>query len=180
MKFFHIRDEILDPIRTKIIELEKEIQELVEKNLEKVLGLEFVSGYSNREFSVNNLRLDTLAFDPINKSFVIIEYKKFKQAGVIDQGLTYLYLLLRNKAEAILEYNQRRNKALKVEDVNWDYSRVVIIANSFSKYQKIAVNFKDLPIELWEAKFLSNEIMVLNKLKPHCLNKKMVLSLRDI
>ena len=180
MQFFHIRDDNLDPIRTKIIELESGIQKLVEKNLKNILGLEFVSGLLNREFSVNNLRLDTLAFDPIKKSFVIIEYKRYKNSGVIDQALTYLYLLIKNKAEAILEYNQQKNKNLTIKDVNWDNTRIIIIADSFSKYQKIAVNYKDLPIELWEVKFFSNETMVLNKLKPHCLNKKIALSLKNI
>ena len=51
MQFFHIRNENLDPIRTKIIELESGIQKLVEKNLKNILGLEFVSGLLNREFS---------------------------------------------------------------------------------------------------------------------------------
>lgn len=29
-------------------------------------------------------------------------------------------------------------------------SRVIFIANSFTVYQRNAINFKDLPIELWE------------------------------
>ena len=65
---------------------EKEIQSITENNLEDVFRLEFVES----EASLNNLRIDTLAFDNESKSFVIIEYKKDKNFSVIDQGYAYL------------------------------------------------------------------------------------------
>ncbi|MBR8748600.1 hypothetical protein IX317_000259 [Fusobacterium sp. DD29] len=54
--------------------LEKDLQNFVEKNLDYLLDLEFVES----EFTIENYRLDSLAFDKENKSFVIIEYKKGK------------------------------------------------------------------------------------------------------
>ena len=65
------------------------------------------------EFAINNFRIDTLAFDDELNSFVIIEYKKDRSFSVIDQGYAYLALMLNNKADFILEYNENKNKTLK-------------------------------------------------------------------
>ncbi len=46
------------------------------------------------EFQLNNLRIDTLAFDKESNSFVIIEYKRGVNFSVIDQGYAYLALLI--------------------------------------------------------------------------------------
>jgi hypothetical protein len=91
-----------------------------------------------------------MAYDNETNSFVIIEYKRDKNFSVIDQGYAYLSLMLNNKADFILEYNENQEKTLKRKDVDWSQSRVVFISPSFTSYQKEAINFKDLPIELWE------------------------------
>jgi hypothetical protein len=59
------------------------------------------------------------SLDNENKSFVIIEYKIDQSFSVIDQGYAYLGLLLNNKAEFILEYNERKSLSLKRGDVDW-------------------------------------------------------------
>lgn len=133
--------------------LEKDIQKLVEKNLKNLLHLDFIRS----EFTLNNFRLDTLAFDNENKSFVIIEYKRDKNFSVIDQGYAYLSLMLNNKADFILEYNESQQTTLKRTDVDWTQSKVIFISPQFTNYQREAINFKDLPIELWEIKRFENE-----------------------
>src|SRR5436309_5455438 len=82
---------------------EKELQRICERNLDLLFGLKFVS----TEFLLNGLRIDTLTFDPEAQAFVIIEYKRNEQFSVIDQGYTYLALMLNNKADFILEYNEK-------------------------------------------------------------------------
>ena len=99
--------------------LEKDIQKLVEENLKNLLHLDFIRS----EFTLNNFRLDTLAFDNENKSFVIIEYKRDKNFSVIDQGYAYLSLMLNNKADFILEYNESQQTTLKRTDVDWTQSK---------------------------------------------------------
>jgi predicted transport protein len=142
----------LEFIKEKIFKLEKEIQELTEQNLSTVLGLDFVKS----EFSLHNFRIDTLAFDKESNAFVIIEYKKDKKFSVIDQGYAYLSLMLNNKADFILEYNETQQNTLKRSDVDWSQSRVIFISPRFTNYQREAINFKDLPIELWEIKRFEN------------------------
>jgi len=143
------------------IDLEKHIQNLTEDNLSEVFGLTFVSS----EFPLNNLRIDTLAFDDETKSFVVIEYKKDRNFTVIDQGYAYLALLLNNKADFVLEYNEKLKKNLRKDDIDWSQSRVVFIASSFTKYQQEAIGFQGLPIELWEVKKYENGLVYFNQIR---------------
>lgn len=136
--------------------LEKELQLFVESNLEELLNLEIVKS----EFSIENYRIDTLAFDKENKSFVIIEYKRGNSYSVIDQGYSYLATLLNNKAELILEYNERKGKSLKRDEIDWSQTKVIFISQNFTKYQKDSLNFKDLPIELYEIKKYDGDIIL--------------------
>jgi len=147
MALFRIEKE-LKYIKEKPFKLEKEIQELTENNLNTIFGLDFVKS----EFALNNFRIDTLAFDKDANAFVIIEYKRDKNFSVIDQGYAYLSLMLNNKADFILEFNENLDKTLKRNDVDWSQSRVMFISPAFTTYQREAINFKDLPIELWEVK----------------------------
>lgn len=149
--------EILNQIKEAPFKLEREIQHLVEANLDTLLGLEFVKSEFTISGSVQQLRIDTLAFDRKNKAFVIIEYKQDKSFSVVDQGYAYLSAMLNNKADFILEYNESRNEPLKRNSVDWSQSRVIFISQGFTPYQKEAINFKDLPIALWEIKRYSNQ-----------------------
>ena len=162
MALFKIENNInLEQIKELPFKLEKEIQELTEKNIKTIFGLEFVRS----EFGLNNFRIDTLAFDKDSASFVIIEYKRDKNFSVIDQGYAYLSLMLNNKADFILEYNENNKDRLKRDDIDWSQSKVLFISPSFTTYQKEAINFKDLPIELWEIKRYNNKTVNYNQIQ---------------
>lgn len=142
--------------------LEMDIQKICENNLRQLLGLEVVKS----QFTLQNFRIDTLAFDPKANSFVVIEYKKDKNFSVIDQGYAYLSLLLNNKADFILEYNENRKTSLKRNDIDWTQTRVIFVAPSFTQYQIQSINFKDLPIELWEIRRYANETISFVQIQP--------------
>jgi len=162
MALFKINDEArLHQIKENPFKLEKEIQTLTEQNLKTIFNFDFVCS----EFTLNGFRLDTLAFDKESSSFVIIEYKRDKNFSVIDQGYAYLALMLNNKADFILEYNEKTNSRLRRADIDWSQSQVVFISPSFTSYQKEAINFKDLPIELWEVKRYSNRTINYSQIK---------------
>ena len=103
MKLYNVKKDTLVSIRQEEFRLERDLQQIVEVNLETLFGLTFVSS----EFSLGEFRLDTLAYDTENDAFVIIEYKKRNNASVIDQGYSYLSLMLNNKADFILEFNEK-------------------------------------------------------------------------
>jgi predicted transport protein len=163
MAIFKNSSNNLSRIKQLSFKLEKEIQDLTEKNLSDIFGLQIVKS----EFSLNGLRIDTLAYDNENNSFVIIEYKRDKNFSVIDQGYAYLSLMLNNKADFILEYNENCDRNLKRENVDWSQSRVLFVSPAFSKYQQQAINFKDLPIELWEISRYENDLIQYTRLRSH-------------
>ena len=157
--------EILNQVKETPFKLERQIQYLVEANLNTLLGLEFVKSEFTISGSVQRLRIDTLAFDRKNKAFVIIEYKQDKNFSVVDQGYAYLSAMLNNKADFILEYNEARNEPLKRSSVDWSQSRIIFISQGFTSYQKEAINFKDLPIALWEIKKYSNQTISFEEIR---------------
>jgi len=157
MKLFEINGNKLKSIQLSQFKVEKDIQILVETNVETIFGFEFVKS----EISIEGFRIDTLCFDKENNAFVIVEYKRDKNYSVIDQGYTYLSLLLNNKAEFILEYNEIKKNSLRRNDVDWSQSRIIFISPKFTDYQKHSVNFKDVPFELWEIKRYSNKTIAI-------------------
>ena len=161
MPIYKQTDNRLVPIKEKKVGLEKTLQNLVETNLSDIFGLSFVA----TEFPLNNLRIDTLAFDEEAKAFVVIEYKRDRNFTVIDQGYAYLALLLNNKADFVLEYNEKTKKNLRKDDIDWSQSRVMFVAQSFTKYQQEAIGFQDLPIELWEVKKYDEDLVSFNQVR---------------
>ncbi|EQB63713.1 MAG: hypothetical protein RBG1_1C00001G1292 [candidate division Zixibacteria bacterium RBG-1] len=162
MPLYKIEKTDLERIRETPFRLEKELQRITENNLAALFKLRFIKG----EFTFKNVRIDTLAFDEETKAFVIIEYKKDRNFSVIDQGFAYLSLMLNNKAEFIVEYNENIKHILKRNDVDWSQSRVIFISPSFSPQQVQAINFKDLPIELWKVTKYANDSVSFEKIEP--------------
>jgi len=161
MALFKNTSSKLDFIKENPFKLERDIQRLFEINLPLIMGLELVKS----EFSIKNKRIDTLGFDPQTKAFVIIEYKKDKNSSVVDQGFTYLNLMLQNKADFVLEYNEGLKKNILRGEVDWSQTRVAFVSPGFTENQREATNFKDIAIELWEVKQFENGIVSINQIK---------------
>ena len=133
MSLLQLKNNTLSSLKENEFKLEKDLQNFCEKNVSSLLDLTLVKS----EFSIEGYRFDTLCFDESNKSFVIIEYKRGTNYSVIDQGYAYLGTMLNNKAEFILEYNERLDKNLKRDDVDWSQSKIVFISSlciGFTKY----------------------------------------------
>jgi len=161
MPLYAIRDGKLERIREDDFKLEKDLQKLCDDNLETLFSLKLVKS----QFAIENFRIDTLAFDEETKAFVVIEYKKGENFSVIDQGYTYLSLVLNNKAECVLAYQETFGKHLKKADVDWSQTRVLFVSPSFTTYQINSINFKDLPIELWKVKKFENNLVLVEQVQ---------------
>jgi hypothetical protein len=69
MPLFSIKNDRLERVKEVSFKSErKDIQRVTELSLKEVFGFEFVKS----ELKLGTLRIDTLAFDNENKSFVII------------------------------------------------------------------------------------------------------------
>lgn len=160
MPLYQIDANNLKPIKKTEFKYERDLQKLTENNMEEVFNLKFVDS----EFQLDNLRIDTLAFNEETNSFVIIEYKKSKNYSVIDQGYSYLSLLLNNKAEFVLKYNQKFNTNYGKEDIDFTQSKIMFIAPNYTTYQLKSIEFNDLAFELWKVTKYSNNTVLYDKL----------------
>ncbi|KKS22189.1 MAG: hypothetical protein UU78_C0021G0009 [Candidatus Roizmanbacteria bacterium GW2011_GWC2_41_7] len=171
MAIFQVKNNKVRVVNKKKFDLEKDIQELAEENLETIFGLKFVSGFLNQEFSVRaqeqDFYIDTLGFDEAQRSLVIIEYKKDRSFSVIDQGFAYLSAMLNHKADFVLELNEKLNKNFAKKDIDWEQSRIIFISPEFTNYQHNAINFKDLPIYLYEVRLYDNGLIEFDPIKPY-------------
>ena len=131
-------------LKQKDFKNEKELQTYFEQNLKRILNCDFIE----TEFTVGNFRIDTLAFDEENNAFKIIEFKNVKNHSLIDQGYTYLKLLLERKADFVLKYNQKTNKNKSIEDIDWSQTRILFVSPIFTPYQLNATDFKNIPVDL--------------------------------
>lgn len=159
MPIYNIENEKLIPVKQVKFVNERELQKLTEKNLEELFNLKFVAS----EFKVDNFRIDTLAFDEETKSFVIIEYKNDKSYSVIDQGYSYLSVLLDNIAEFVLKYNLVFNTTLSKDKFDFSQTRVMFISPNYNTYQLRSVKFYDIPFELWKVNKYSNGTILFDK-----------------
>ena len=161
MQIFKNNNWILAQIKETGFELEKHMQSLTERNLNNIFWLVFIES----EFQINNRRIDTLAYDKESNSFVIIEYKRGNSYSVIDQWMSYLALMLNNKADFVQELAKKRNEYIGTNMIDWSQSRIIIIADSFNRDQKESINFKDLAIELRELKKFNDWSIIYNPIK---------------
>ena len=166
MAVFSLKSKNLTPIKEMRFQKECEIQKLVEHNLQTLLGLEFVRS----EYTISGRRIDSLAYDPKKRAFVIIEYKRGKNHGLFEQGLAYLSIMKNNRAEFVLRYHECCHKELKIDDVVWDQSKVIFISQDFTSYQKEAEP-EDPNISLWEIKRFSNQTVCFEEIRKNNTNE---------
>ena len=152
MAIFRIQNRSLNELKSRTFPTERDLQELVDENLNKIFGLEFIK----REFGGQGLSIDTIAYDPETKSPVLIEYKKDTYQSVIDQGMAYLHWLLSHK----VDYQVALTEKLGKRPIDWSQPRVLFIAKRFNVHQVYASGFKNAPFELYRYD-LCNEVFLL-------------------
>ena len=159
MKLFNLEKQTITEVEQSPFKSERELQNLIESNMEGVFNLKLIKS----EFTVDQHRIDSLCFDEENKSFVIVEYKKGGSYSLVDQGFTYLGILLDRKADFLLELNEYTKQSWKKNEIDWEQSKLIFISSSFNSFQKKSVNFKDMPFELWEVKRYANGSIIFNQ-----------------
>lgn len=169
---YKINKEKLNTIKEKSV-LEKDIQELVGKNLDYLMGLEFVCF----EFSVDNKYIDILAFNKETKAPILIELKKENDRGLFDQGMEYFNLLSNRKNDFLIKLHEVLKIPADPQKVDWSSSRVIFIGKNFIERQRRAVDFRGLPIELWDYDWYEGNYF---KLEQIGLEKKASLDIKEI
>lgn len=142
MSLFRILEDFdLKKVDRKDFSNEKELQNLVEKNLLYLMGIKLIES----EYPVPNGRIDTLGIDEDGVP-VIIEYKWKKDLSAIVQGLFYLNWVMQNRKpfESIV-----KDKLGKEDTVNWSVQpRLLIVAQDFDIKETSAIDLMHPNVEL--------------------------------
>nr|WP_228127154.1 DUF5655 domain-containing protein [Psychrobacter lutiphocae] len=149
---FNISGNKLVAVEQTNFDYEKQLQSLIENNLETVFNCRFVA----TEFSTGTLhagRIDTLALSEEDNP-VIIEYKKVESSELINQSLFYLHWIQDHKGDFEIAVQKQLGKSVKVD---WSDVRVICIAPNYKKYDMHAVQVMGANIELWKYRLFSND-----------------------
>lgn len=141
----------------KAATIEKELQSLIEENMEAFLGVRFLaSEYSTGK--THRGRIDSLGLDE-NNCPVIVEYKRHTNENVINQGLFYLDWLLDHQAEFRWLVMDKLGKET-AESIDWLGTRLLCIAADFNKYDQHAVQQINRNISLIRYKLFAEDLLM--------------------
>lgn len=157
IKLFRIKDEVVE-IEGTSMRLEKNLQNIIENNMDIFLGVKFLAT-EYKTGKIHNGRIDSLGIDE-NNCPVIIEYKRSINENVINQGLYYLDWLLDHKAEFQFLVMEKLGKEA-YENIEWSSPRLICIANDFTKYDVHAVKQINRNIDLIKYKNYNKELLLL-------------------
>ena len=158
IKLFSIKSGKAFEIQGSASALEKSLQDLIERNLDAMLGIRFLE----TEYSTGKQhggRIDTLGLDE-NGCPVIIEYKRATNENVVTQGLFYLDWLMDHQAEFKLLVMEKLGAKIS-EGIDWSAPRLVCIAGGFNKYDEHAVKQMNRNIELIRYMKFGNDLLLL-------------------
>ncbi len=180
MNLYHFNDfaKKWSTVNERCFEDEKEIQEIVEKNLERFFGLKLIKSEFKMQASIGGKdgRPDSLCFDESRNSFVLVEYKKiniYESSNCEDmmaQGFTYqnFFENSTNQSNCTDAYNENitnTKEALLARKVKWDNTRVFFVFPYFPNLTK-SFPVDEKKFQFWEIKRFSNDAIVLNHLNP--------------
>ncbi|MBI3164998.1 MAG: DUF91 domain-containing protein, partial [Chloroflexi bacterium] len=159
MPLYQLKQDSVQQIKPSGFKNERELQKLFEENLESLLGARFIAS----EFTTGDRqrgRIDTLGLDE-DGTPVIIEYKKASKENVINQGLFYLDWLVDHKGDFTIATQGTLGKDIEID---WSSPRLILVAESFSEYDKYAVNRIGANIQLWTYRKYSDGFLFLDSI----------------
>lgn len=154
--------------------LEKGLQSLIEVNMIEIFGISFVA----HEFIIGGEvpgRIDTLGLDG-DGSPTIIEYKRSENASVITQGVTYMEWLIDHKGDFTVAARDHLGHDIEVD---WSNPRLIIIANTYGKWDVPTAKRIGEGIELWSYTLYGDDLLYLELVygQPRSARKRTVASL---
>jgi predicted transport protein len=138
---------------------ERELQKLFEANLDALMGVRLIASEVTTGDRQRG-RIDSLGIDQDGYP-TIIEYKRSNKENVINQGLFYLDWLVDHKGDFTLAAQAACGPGVKID---WSHPRLILIAESFSDYDKYAVNRIGANVELWTYRLYGQDLLYLEPL----------------
>jgi predicted transport protein len=153
------QNRFVSQIKPASFSKERELQKLFEANMDALMGVRFIAS----EFTTGDRqrgRIDSLGIDQDGYP-TIVEYKRSNKDNVINQGLFYLDWLVDHKGDFTLAAQRACGTDVKID---WSHPRLILIAESFSDYDKYAVNRIGANVELWTYRLYGEDLLFLEPL----------------
>ncbi|MDD3228155.1 MAG: DUF5655 domain-containing protein [Oscillospiraceae bacterium] len=168
IKLFNIAGDVKE-YEGGTVTLEKELQTVIEKNMETFFGVRFLASEYR---TTDGGRMDSIGIDE-NHCPVIFEYKRSLNENVINQGLFYLNWLLDHKDSfKVLVIDKLGLKASDL--IDWTMPRVLCIAGDFTKFDESAIKQMNRNISLIRYKKFGNDLLMFEQ-----LNENIVAAIPD-
>jgi len=158
MPLFQISGKNLISVEQENFPVEKELQKLIESNLETVFNCRLIAS----EFSTgarHRCRIDSLALSE-NNNPVIIEYKKVGNSDLINQSLEYFDWIQDHEGDFEIAAQKKIGKGVEID---WSDVRIICIAPNYKKRDLKAVQAMIPNIELWTYRLFKNRSIYLEK-----------------
>lgn len=154
---FRISGVTLTSLPRVTLRLEREIQRLLESNLEEVFGIRLLAS----EYPTGDEgRLDSLGLDE-NRAPVVIEYKRTTATDIVVQSLHYLRWVCTHKGDIEVLAKERLGKEAAVD---WTLPRALCVADSFSPYDVSAAAHLGPEVQLVEFRRFGDDLLLVNLL----------------
>lgn len=158
IRLFRLNERTASEIPGRASDLERPLQNLIEENLEELLGVRFLAS-EHSTGKTHAGRIDTLGIDE-DDCPVILEYKRSVGENVINQGLFYLDWLMDHCAEFELLVLKRLGADVACR-IDWSGPRLICIAADFTKYDNHAVQQMGHSIELIRYRRFDQDLLLL-------------------
>ncbi len=158
LRVYSITDGIASECKKSSYQREKEIQKVIENNMEVFFGVRLLKS----EFVITEGRMDSIGIDE-NNSPVIFEYKLNENQNVINQGLFYLDWLMDHKGDFRFLVQEKFGTS-SAEQVDWDQPTLICVAREFTRYDLYAIKQIDRNIRLVRYSKYDNDLLSLEYL----------------
>ncbi|MGW8376004.1 DUF5655 domain-containing protein [Streptomyces sp. ODS28] len=135
LKVFRVREGRATEIPGASVAVERELQSLIEANMEAMLGIRFLA--TEYRTGRHRGRVDSLGLDESGTP-VIVEYKRSRDQNVISQALSYL-VWLRDHHHEFERLVADRLGPEAARTVDWSNPRLVCVAGEFTYHDTVAV-----------------------------------------
>ncbi|MER5359494.1 DUF5655 domain-containing protein [Streptomyces sp. NPDC002785] len=153
LKLFNTKGGLIE-VMPHLAEVEADVQALIEAHMDTMLGVRFLAS----EYVIDCVgggRIDSLGLDE-NGAPVIVEYKRGRCAGVINQGLYYMAWLMAHK-DAFRSLVRDRFGAAAASQVLWSAPRLICVAGDFTRYDAHAVREHRRSIDLVRYRYFDDD-----------------------
>ncbi|MBD5608147.1 MAG: DUF91 domain-containing protein [Desulfovibrio sp.] len=162
LRIFKIDDTGIEELPTRLAAVEKDLQTLLERNMEACLGVKFLASEYHTGRSLGGF-IDSLGLDE-NFCPVIVEYKKRNNENIITQALFYLDWLLDHQAEFVSLVREKLGSEIAMS-VDFLGARILCVASDFTRFDEKAIYQIGRDIELIRYRFYGADLFCLERLK---------------